>query len=70
MLQEIIIKSDDPFFLFEVKVFKPLRNWTEISSMRLSKEEYYLGIAKAVALKSPCLRREYYAIIVKNISSP
>jgi dCMP deaminase len=34
--------------------------------MRLSKEEYYLGIAKAVALRSPCLRRKYGAIIVKN----
>jgi dCMP deaminase len=34
--------------------------------MRFSKEEYYLGIAKAVALRSPCLRRKYGAIIVKN----
>jgi len=34
--------------------------------MRISKEEYYLGIAKAVALRSPCLRRKYGAIIVKN----
>ena len=34
--------------------------------MRLSKEEYYLGIAKAVASRSPCLRRKYGAIIVKN----
>jgi dCMP deaminase len=34
--------------------------------MRISKEEYYLEIAKAVALRSPCLRRKYGAIIVKN----
>jgi dCMP deaminase len=34
--------------------------------MRISKEEYYLGIAKAVALRSPCLRRKYGAIIVVN----
>ena len=34
--------------------------------MRVSKEEYYLGIAKAVAIRSPCLRRKYGAIIVVN----
>lgn len=34
--------------------------------MRISREEYYLGIAKAVALRSPCLRRRYSSIIVKN----
>ena len=34
--------------------------------MRISKEEYYLNIAKAVALRSPCLRRKYGAIIVVN----
>jgi len=37
-------------------------------SMRPSKEEYYLNIAKAVAMRSPCLRRKYGAIIVKNDS--
>jgi dCMP deaminase len=34
--------------------------------MRISKEKYYLEIAKAVALRSPCTRRKYGAIIVKN----
>jgi len=34
--------------------------------MRISKDEYYLEIAKAVALRSPCLRRKYGAIVVKN----
>lgn len=33
---------------------------------RISKEEYYLGIAKAVAQRSPCLRRQIGAIIVKE----
>lgn len=33
---------------------------------RISKDEYYLGIAKAVALRSPCLRRKYGAIIVRD----
>jgi len=36
--------------------------------MRPSKEEYYLNIARAVAMRSPCLRRKYGAIIVKNDS--
>ena len=34
--------------------------------MRISKEEYYLDIALAVAKRSTCLRRCYGAIIVKN----
>lgn len=33
---------------------------------RISKNEYYLGIAKAVAQRGTCLRRNYGAIIVKN----
>ena len=33
---------------------------------RPSKNEYYLGIAKAVALRSTCLRKAYGAIIVKD----
>ena len=34
--------------------------------MRITKDEYYLGIAKAVAQRSTCLRRQYGAVIVKN----
>lgn len=33
---------------------------------RPDKTYYYLGIAKAVAKRSTCLRRQYGAIIVKN----
>lgn len=33
---------------------------------RISKDEYYLEIAKAVSLRSTCLRRQYGAVIVKN----
>ena len=33
---------------------------------RISKKEYYLGIALAVAKRSTCLRRQYGAVIVKN----
>lgn len=34
--------------------------------MRISKDEYYLNIAKAVAQRSTCLRRQYGAVIVKD----
>ena len=33
---------------------------------RISKDEYYLGIAEAVLKRSTCLRRKYGAVIVKN----
>lgn len=35
---------------------------------RLSKENYYLDIAQAVASRGTCLRKKYGAIIVKNDS--
>ena len=34
--------------------------------MRISKTEYYLNIAKAVSMRSTCLRRQYGAVIVKD----
>lgn len=34
--------------------------------MRISKDEYYLQIAAAVAQRSTCLRRQYGAVLVKN----
>ena len=48
---------------------EPQVNWNDIpktESNRISKEEYYLNIAKAVSLRSTCLRRKYGAVIVKN----
>jgi len=36
--------------------------------MRISKDEYYLLIAKAVSKRSPCLKRQIGAIIVKDDS--
>lgn len=33
---------------------------------RISKDDYYLGIAKAVCKRSTCLRRRYGCVIVKN----
>lgn len=33
---------------------------------RISKEDYYLNIAKAVSLRSTCLKRQYGAVIVNN----
>ena len=34
--------------------------------MRISKDEYYLNIAKAVAQRSTCIRRQYGAVLVKD----
>ena len=34
--------------------------------MRISKHDYYLGIAEAVSKRSTCIRRQYGAVIVKN----
>lgn len=36
------------------------------SFQRLSKDEYYINIAKAVSKRSTCLRRQYGAVIVNN----
>ena len=33
---------------------------------RMDIDEYYLGIAEAVSRRSPCLRENYGAVIVKN----
>ena len=33
---------------------------------RPTKDEYFLGIAEAVAKRSTCIRRQYGAVIVKN----
>ncbi|MBR5874522.1 MAG: dCMP deaminase family protein [Oscillospiraceae bacterium] len=33
---------------------------------RLNKDEYFLGIAEAVAKRSTCIRRQYGAVIVKD----
>ena len=33
---------------------------------RIGKDEYYLGIAKAVSMRSTCLRRRYGAVIVRD----
>lgn len=34
--------------------------------MRISKDQYYLNIAKSVLKRSTCLKRKYGAVIVKN----
>lgn len=33
---------------------------------RLNKDDYFLGIAEAVAARSTCIRRQYGAVIVKD----
>lgn len=35
-------------------------------SNRIDKDTYYMNIAKAVSMRSTCLRRQYGAVIVKN----
>lgn len=37
-----------------------------MESGRIGRKEYYLEIAKAVALRSPCIRAKYGAIVVKH----
>lgn len=52
-----------------MKLDDPKVNWNDIpktESNRISKDDYYLNIAKAVSLRSTCLRRKYGAVIVKN----
>jgi dCMP deaminase len=49
-----------------IKVKGEPRHIERLSEKRLSKDEYYLGIAKQVASRSTCLRRKYGAIIVRN----
>ncbi len=34
--------------------------------MRISKKDYYLNIARAVAKRSTCIRRQYGAVLVKD----
>ena len=34
--------------------------------MRITKDEYYLEIAKSVAKRSTCLRRQYGAVIIRD----
>ena len=36
---------------------------------RPSKDEYYLGFAKAAAIRGTCLRRNYGAVIVRKMCS-
>ena len=38
----------------------------DLNSARISKERYYLEIARAVSLRGTCLRRNYGAVIVKS----
>lgn len=37
-----------------------------IKTDRPSKDAYYLGIARAVARRSTCIRRQYGAVVVNN----
>ena len=64
----------DPNDFIREKIYesveKPKQKEKESETMskpkRISKSEYYLNIAKAVAQRSTCIRRQYGAVIVKN----
>ena len=43
-------------------------NTEQTTRMRPSKKDYYLNIAKAIALRSPCLKMQVGAVLVKNDS--
>lgn len=50
----------------QYKKLREIFNEVQETAKRLSKENYYLNIAKAVSTRSTCLRRKYGSIIVKN----
>lgn len=69
-----ILSNDAAYNIVNEKIYcqncyKQYMNLQEINDKpknRLSKENYYLDISKAVASRSTCLRRKYGSIIVKN----
>jgi dCMP deaminase len=46
-------------------ILKAINEYSETKE-RISKDEYYLGIAEAIAKRSTCLRRQYGCVIVNN----
>ena len=64
----------DPNDFIREKIYEPVEepkqkekeSETMSKPKRISKGEYYLNIAKAVAQRSTCIRRQYGAVIVKN----
>lgn len=62
---DYVISYNFDFNAFEI-VLKPKQEVQEESKPRISKTQYYLGIAKAVSERSTCLRRRYGAVIVRN----
>lgn len=58
-------RSKEPKLIDIEQVQKPISYMIEHRS-RISKDQYYLEIAKAVALRSTCLRRQYGAIVVQS----
>lgn len=69
-LRDLVNSEDLDYAL--ANAYKPERpqvNWNDIpktENHRISKEDYYLNIAKAVSLRSTCLRRKFGAVIVKD----
>ena len=49
-----------------VSVFQKDLRWRMMMNKRITKDEYYLGIALAVSKRSTCLKRHYGCVIVKD----
>lgn len=69
---EAVGYMQDPNDFIREKIYEPVEEPKQKEKMamnkpkRISKSEYYLNIAKAVAQRSTCIRRQYGAVIVKN----
>lgn len=61
--QKYLIKMEKPELVIVPKS-EPIK--PEPDTTRISKERYYLEIARAVSLRGTCLRRNYGAVIVKS----
>lgn len=64
IMKKIAESGEDDTDVYDIKT--PYGGLRPIESERISKDEYYLGIAAAVAARSTCLKRRYGAVIVKN----
>lgn len=66
---EAVGYMQDPNDFIREKIYEPVEKKEKLTMnkpKRISKSEYYLNIAKAVAQRSTCIRRQYGAVIVKN----
>ncbi len=66
-LADLNLVNDSTLEVLYKKVDKKLKEYRDKTLiLRPSKDEYYLGIAKAVSERGTCLRRNFGAVIVKD----